>query len=111
MRSASSSLRIARARSSTRTPNSVGHRAPPAPHEQLHAELGLELADVLRDVRLHRVEAVGGGGEGAFLGDREQRFELAHVHVRRSLRPNCVRTIRDISDWQIDPIAYNAFDR
>ena len=36
-------------------------RAPPVPHEQLHAELGFELADLLRDVRLHRVEAVGRG--------------------------------------------------
>ena len=88
--SASSSLRIARARSSTFTPNSVGHRAAPVPHEQLHAELGFELADVLGDVRLHRVEAVGGGGERAFFGDREQRLELADVHARSSwaeLRP------------------------
>ena len=58
-----------------------GHRAPPAPHEELHAELGLELADVLGDVRLHRVEAVGGGGEGALLGHREQGLELAKVHA------------------------------
>ena len=59
------------------------HRPPPAPDEQLHAELGLELADVLRHVRLHRVEAVGGGGEGALLGHREQGFELANVHAAR----------------------------
>ena len=72
---------MARARSSTRTPNSVGHRAPAAPHEQLHAELGLELVDVARDVRLHRVEPVGGGREGALLGHGEQRLELANVHA------------------------------
>ena len=54
-------------------------RAAPVAHEQLHAEVGFELADVLRDVRLHRVEAVGRGRERTFFGDREQRFELADV--------------------------------
>ena len=39
--------------------------APPAPHEELDAELGLELADLLGDVRLDGVEAVGGGRERA----------------------------------------------
>ena len=51
------------------------------PHEQLHAELGLELVDVTRDVRLHRVQPVGGGREGPLLGDGEQRFELAQIHA------------------------------
>ena len=71
------------------------HGAPAAPDEQLHAELGLELADVLGDVRLHRVQPVGGGGERAFLGDREQRLELAEVHcssgpLPEPIRPACV---------------------
>ncbi len=52
-----------------------------AAYEQLDAELLLELADVLGDVRLDRVEAVGGRGEAALLGDCEQRLELAKVHV------------------------------
>ena len=47
-------------------------RAAAAADEQLHAELGLELADLVGDVRLHRVQAVGGRGERALLGDREQ---------------------------------------
>ena len=65
------------------------HRAPAAPHEELHAELGLELVDVPGHVRLHRVEPVGGGREGALLGHREQRFELAKVHATppRPARP------------------------
>ena len=54
--------------------------APPAPDQQLHAELGLELAHVLGDVRLHRVQPVGGGGEAARLGHGQQGLELAHVH-------------------------------
>ena len=54
-------------------------RAAPVAHEQLHAEIGFELADVLRDVRLHRVQPVRGGRERTFFGDREQRFELADV--------------------------------
>ena len=72
------------------------HGAPPIPHEELHAELGFELADVLGDVRLHRVEPVGGGREGALFGDREQRFELADVHAeppsRRPISPSSDET-------------------
>ena len=57
-----------------------GHRAPPVTDQELHAELGFELADVLGDVRLHRPQAVGGRGEAAFFGHREQGVELAYVH-------------------------------
>ena len=53
------------------------HRALPAADEQLHAELGFELVHVPGDVRLHRVQPVGGGGEGTLFGDREQGFELS----------------------------------
>ncbi len=60
--------------------------AAPAAHEQLHAELALELTDVLGDVRLDRVQAVGGGRETAFLGDREERLELTKIHLATPLR-------------------------
>ena len=81
MCSASISLRIARARSITRTPNSVGTVPRRPPDQQLHPQLGLELADVLGDVRLHRVQAVGGGREAARLGHGQQCLELAYVHI------------------------------
>ena len=58
-----------------------GHRAPPSPHEELHAELRFELLDVARHVRLHGVQPVGRGREGALLGHREQGFELSQVHA------------------------------
>ena len=51
--------------------------APPAPHQQLHAELGFELANVFGDVRLDRVQQVGGLGEAPGLGHGQERFELA----------------------------------
>ena len=76
-----------------------GHRAPPIPHDELHAEVGFELAHVLGDVRLHRVEAIRGGGERALFGDRQQRLELPDVHADvlrpadRSRRPP-IRTKR-----------------
>ena len=61
-------------------PELGGHRSPPAPDEELYAQLRFQLLDVARHVGLHRVEAVGRRRERAFLGDREQRFELAQVH-------------------------------
>ena len=62
-------------------PELGGHGAPAAAHEQLHAQLGLELMDVPRHVRLHCVEAVGRRGERPFFGHCEQRLELAKVHA------------------------------
>jgi len=56
------------------------HRAPAAADEELHSQLGLQLVHVPGYVRLHRVQAVGGGRERALLRHREQRFELANVH-------------------------------
>ena len=58
-----------------------GLRAAPAANEQRHAELRLELADLVGHVRLHGVQRVGRGRERAFLGDREQGLELAQLHV------------------------------
>ena len=62
-----------------------GHCAPAVPHEQLHSERGFELANVLRDVGLHRVQPIRRGGERAFFGHREERLELTDVD-RRPLR-------------------------
>ena len=84
-----------------------GHRAPAAANEQLHAELGFELAHVLGDVRLDRVEAVGGGRETALLGHREQGFELANVHDLAPLpsRSGAPGGSAQLSLLTIDPIA------
>ena len=62
-----------------------GLRAAPPAHEQRDPELSLELADLVGDVRLHRVQSVGGGGERSFLRDREQRLEVPELH--RASRP------------------------
>ena len=64
-RRASSSRRTWRARSSTSVAELGRHRTPAAPGEEVDAELVLELADLVGDVRLHRVQAVGGAGERA----------------------------------------------
>ena len=56
-------------------------RAAPAPHEQLGAELVLELADLFRDVRLDRGEGVGRRGERALLRDRKQGIEMSQLHA------------------------------
>ena len=87
---ASSSLRIACAAPAPSHAELRGRTPPPIPHDELHAEVGFELADVLRDVRLHRVQAVGRGRERTFFGDGEQRFELADVDAALP-GPNCVR--------------------
>ena len=66
-------------------PEFGGHGAPPVAHEELHAELGFELVDMPGHVRLDCVEAVGGGGERPFFGNREQCLELAQVHGASAL--------------------------
>ncbi len=53
-----------------------GLGATPAADEQLRAELGLELADLLRDVRLHRGQGVGRRRERPFVGDGEHCVEM-----------------------------------
>ena len=60
------------------TPSAVAPAA--APGEQRDAELGLELADLVGHVRLHRAQRVGGGGERALLVDGDQRVEMAQLH-------------------------------
>ena len=111
--SASSSLRIARARSMTRTPNSVGT----VPRRPRTSSCTPSSASSWRtcsgNVRLDRVQAVGGGREAALLGHREQRLELANVHVR----PRSGRS-QERSGPLCAPIAntdrsyrYKAFDR
>ena len=91
----SSSRRMRRARASTTCPDSVGGRPAAAPGEQRHAELGLELADLVRDVRLDRPERVGGRGEGALLVDGDQRVQMAQLH-RASLRRSPRGTVRPL---------------
>ena len=64
------------------------HRAAAVADQQLHAQLGLELANVLGDVRLHRPQAVGGRGEAALFGHREQGVELPYIHGWRRFLPD-----------------------
>ena len=84
-----------------------GHGATAPPHEELDAELGFELAHVLGDVRLHGVEAVGGGGEAALFGHGQEGLELANVHVRASFSgPRPPRGLdQHLSVLAMDPIA------
>ena len=83
-RSASSSRRTRRARSRTR-PRTRWGPPPGGCGSAADAELVLELADLLGDVRLDRAQGVGGGGERAFLGDGEQRVEMAELHLPHRL--------------------------
>ena len=57
----------------------LGDRAG-GPVDEGHAELPLEPRDVGGDVRLHRVERAGPGGEAAVVGHGQQRSELSEVH-------------------------------
>ena len=56
-----------------------GDRPAPAAHEELHAELGFELVNMARHVRLHRVQPIGRGREGTLFGHGEERFELTNI--------------------------------
>ena len=56
--------------------------APAVAVEQRHAELGLELADLLADARLGEVQAVGGAAEVKLLGDGDERAQLPQFHGR-----------------------------
>ena len=53
---------------------------PPAPDEDGHAEFPLQLADLLGDVRLHRVEHIGRRRERPRLGDGQQGVEVPDFH-------------------------------
>ena len=49
--------------------------------QQRHAELGLEPPDLLRERRLGHVQALGGAAEVAFLGDGDERAQVAELHA------------------------------
>ena len=56
--------------------------APAVAVKQRHAELGLELADLLADARLREMQAVGRAAEVKLLGDGDERAQLPQFHVR-----------------------------
>ncbi|GGY32442.1 hypothetical protein GCM10010384_44780 [Streptomyces djakartensis] len=49
--------------------------------EQLDAELGLQLADLLGERRLGHVEPLGGAAEVAFLGHRHEVPQVTQIHM------------------------------
>ena len=58
-----------------------GEHDPPAdPVEQRRAELGLELADRLRDRRLRHVLGLGGPGHAAAVDHREEEAQPPQIH-------------------------------
>ena len=50
------------------------------PVEQPVAQLALELGDLCGDAGLGDVQRVGGGGEGAVVGDGDEVAELVQFH-------------------------------
>ena len=54
--------------------------------DQGRAQVALETRDVGRHVGLHGQERVGGGGEAAVIGDRDQSLELSQPHRLRADR-------------------------
>src|SRR5205807_3805590 len=60
------------------------------------------------DVRLHGVEAVGRRRETAFLGDREERFELTNIHVGPPSHHEACRSaaLRNPSVLEMDSIDF-----
>ena len=54
---------------------------PPAPDQELDAQLGFELADMLRHIGLDGVQPIGGGREASRLGDGQERLQLANIHA------------------------------
>jgi len=49
-------------------------------HQQLRAELGLELLDVTRQRRLRDPDLVGGASDAAFIGDLHEILNAAKLH-------------------------------
>lgn len=49
--------------------------------EQLDAQLGLQLADLLGERRLGHVEPLGGATEVAFLGHRHEVSQMTQIHM------------------------------
>ena len=69
-----------------------GRRAAAPAGEQRDPELGLELADLVGHVRLHRAQRVGRRGERALLVDGHEGVEMAQLHgvpfaVLRGMKP------------------------
>ena len=58
-----------------------GGGPPPAPHEDGDTELPFQLADLLRDVGLHRVEGIRRRRERPGLGDGEQCVQVTQFHL------------------------------
>jgi len=52
----------------------------PAPIEQRHANLCLELADLLAQRGLRRVQTAGGAREVQLVGDSDEVFQVAELH-------------------------------
>ena len=76
---AAASARSASGRSSR--PASVSSRRRPGADEERHAELGLEVGDLLGDARAGEVQSVGRRGEGAVLGRSQEVGELLERHA------------------------------
>ena len=73
--------------------------APSRAGEQGDAELGLELADLLRQRRLRHVEAFGGPAEVPLLGDGDEVAEVAQFHpLILAGFQSCVRTCSAYQD-------------
>ncbi len=58
-----------------------------APLEERDAERPFGVGQLMRQGGLREVEPPGGGGERAFLGDREQELEVAELEAARVARP------------------------
>jgi hypothetical protein len=50
--------------------------------KQVHAELGLELADLLGQRRLGHVQPLRGAAEVTLLGDSDEVPEVSQIHMR-----------------------------
>ena len=50
--------------------------------EQLHLQFGFECSDLLAERRLLDAQPLGGAGDVAFLGDRDEVAEMAQLHMQ-----------------------------
>ncbi len=89
------------------------HRAAAAPGEEDHPELLLELADLVGDVRLHRVQSIGGPGERPGVLDRQQGLEVTKIHNTPSDGSSAGgRTARlSVSDGPVAPCGLRVLGR
>ena len=70
-------------------------RAPPAPHEEVGAQLGLELPDGERHRRLGHVGGAGTGRETAVVGDGQEQAEAPEIHKET------LSIVGDLSDCRV----------